>query len=612
MQTTIKILPRSQALRFILFLGSGSLLALGLSVFSHYRYWYGTIKAVQTTQLNILANTIPSKLSLLLLNQDTEEIDRLLNSNYGFIGMVVTDCQQRLDDCAQEAILHRSGMDKGWGENFREDDLSQYPFDLLLDPPPTKTENYYSQPYSHNIEQTNNLNPGQIIGRVYYIRPNPPSVFNGLQSWLLTVVRIRISGWLHPYTIFWFLCLGSSLISWYFVEREIKRIETIAVFQKIQLEADINNIQHHNEQLNQEKQKLTQYLGSLTADIQSLNNQILTLQTEVNHKERELNQTYDLVEQTKTSLEKYQQQLTIIHQDSRAKSREQQELEVKIQETQLLLVNKEHLLSSLANNLEATKNSLFSLETERESTQHLLREKESENYSLEQEINTLHQKLTEQENRIRKLENERLNVDEWQQIIKSYDEDLKNLDQLREENESLLQEINKFKDIVGQLNLQLRYLKPTPEIEEQQDVEWTVICTQNFYTYWQTIPEKKQIKIATYINHLEVKSLQLSYPYSSDIRGSSLSMRELRPITNPREAIRILYRFTPSQTAILLYGFDKHQDPDYRKHIQIATREYQNYLDNPNNIISFNELWYEMSESARKEAQQNFMIENSI
>ena len=174
-------------------------------------------------------------------------------------------------------------------------------------------------------------------------------------------------------------------------------------------------------------------------------------------------------------------------------------------------------------------------------------------------------------------------------------------------------EIHHFQNVIAQLNLQLRYVQQPREIEEKKDIEWTVICTQEFHNYWKTISEKKQIKIATYINYLEVQGIQLGYPHSSDIKGSSLTLRELRPISSDNEAVRVFYRFTPQQRAILLCVLDESQNKNkyYDEYKKIAISEYRNYLDKPNSIISFTKLWCEMKESARHIAKKNFMIENS-
>ena len=60
------------------------------TVQNHNNYWNRTIFAVQTVDFKILAHTLPTKLSILLMQKDTEELQRTLQSNTGRFGIVVT------------------------------------------------------------------------------------------------------------------------------------------------------------------------------------------------------------------------------------------------------------------------------------------------------------------------------------------------------------------------------------------------------------------------------------------------------------------------------------------------------------------------------------------
>ena len=63
-------------------------IATVVNVRNHEDYWNGTIKRVQTVDFNLLANTLPTKLSQTLMAQDAQEIQRTLDSNYGLFGLV--------------------------------------------------------------------------------------------------------------------------------------------------------------------------------------------------------------------------------------------------------------------------------------------------------------------------------------------------------------------------------------------------------------------------------------------------------------------------------------------------------------------------------------------
>src|SRR5262245_17107813 len=72
----------------------------------------------------------------------------------------------------------------------------------------------------------------------------------------------------------------------------------------------------------------------------------------------------------------------------------------------------------------------------------------------------------------------------------------------------------------------------------------------------------------------------LTFPYSSDVRGSKHgNMRELR-IQARGEPYRIFYAFDPLRTAILLIGAGKVGDDHfYERMIPIADRLYDEFLN---------------------------------
>ena len=70
----------------------------------------------------------------------------------------------------------------------------------------------------------------------------------------------------------------------------------------------------------------------------------------------------------------------------------------------------------------------------------------------------------------------------------------------------------------------------------------------------------------------------LGFPYSSEVKGSSIALRELRVQSNGRP-FRILYAFDPVRSAILLLGGDKSGDDHwYIRNIPIAERLYSEHL----------------------------------
>lgn len=141
--------------------------------------------------------------------------------------------------------------------------------------------------------------------------------------------------------------------------------------------------------------------------------------------------------------------------------------------------------------------------------------------------------------------------------------------------------------------------------------EWNIICSEKFLNYFSQLDEKNQIKISIVINYLEEKGVNLGADNSSKIKGTNFNLRELRPINSNNEAIRIFYTFTPKRMPILLCGGDKDNCnliTWYKQQIKIAEKEYINYLNNPNNVLSFDDFWSDMSLSARQEAMSQFMV----
>jgi hypothetical protein len=145
---------------------------------SHYEsYWNGTIHRVQTVDFNILHHTLPTCLSQMILSGQDDDIQKVLNSNYGIFGLVVTDQ-------SGQQILFKTGtffQKQTWQKVLTPDYLQSLaePYDILTDPPPLSPQ------YSHitpRAEETKSLTrpTGRMIGRLYYIRGLPPAFLEDL------------------------------------------------------------------------------------------------------------------------------------------------------------------------------------------------------------------------------------------------------------------------------------------------------------------------------------------------------------------------------------------------------------------------------------------------
>lgn len=109
--------------------------------------------------------------------------------------------------------------------------------------------------------------------------------------------------------------------------------------------------------------------------------------------------------------------------------------------------------------------------------------------------------------------------------------------------------------------------------------KWNVNYTDEFGEWWQSLQVPVQERLYKVVSLLEIHGPNLNFPYSSDIRGSSIALRELRAQCEGHP-YRVLYVFDPLRSAVLLIGGDKTGDARwYERMIPIAERIYKDYLD---------------------------------
>lgn len=564
-----KFLPATKLNRFILFFCGSALFALGLSYYNHHRYWNGTIKSVQTTQLNIFSHTLPTKLSLLVKNQDKEEIDKVLNSAYGFIGLVITDCQSLEPKCDGD-ILHQTESDEGWGKTFDAKPLNEFPYDPLVDPAPLNTEGNYDQPYDHERNYTAQVNQGEIIGRVYYIRSMPPSFFEGIQSWLSQLVRLQLFGIIHPYTFNFAIFLIGGLTTWYFIEKELYRIESITEIQRKQTQSKINQLENRNQSLEQEIQRFREEVNNLQEDRTQQEEEIKKRQQLITQQERSIKESREQLKQKEEALKALEQNNT-----SSQESIKQLEEEINALSGDL---------SDKENSLEQSKNTLINLQTElskvqkkEKQLQQRLEDKEAQEKARKQELEELRGNLKQSKQEIKELEqltedalSERDQL-QSQLYEKEYLIDNYELDCIEKE-----EEIN---DLREQINQIYRYQRVQDDSSPKEE-SWSICYTDAFAKWWKKLNQEEHDKLIWLISLLENEGLNLGHPYTSDVKGTEYShIRELRAsASNP---YRIFYAFDNNRVPILLVGGNKKGQDDqpwYNKYTKLADEEYEKHL----------------------------------
>jgi len=107
---------------------------------------------------------------------------------------------------------------------------------------------------------------------------------------------------------------------------------------------------------------------------------------------------------------------------------------------------------------------------------------------------------------------------------------------------------------------------------------WTVNYTDEFGEWWQGLAVDVQERLYKVVSLLEINGPNLRFPYSSDIRGTSIALRELRAQCGGHP-YRVLYAFDPERAAVLLVGGDKTGDDRwYERMVPVAESIYMQYL----------------------------------
>ena len=106
-----------------------------------------------------------------------------------------------------------------------------------------------------------------------------------------------------------------------------------------------------------------------------------------------------------------------------------------------------------------------------------------------------------------------------------------------------------------------------------------VIATDEFMEWYMSLPEKEHDGVYAVVSLLEKLGTSLLFPYSSEIKGSRYSLRELRKKSG-RHQLRVLYAFDPQRDAVLLVGGDKTGDDRfYETYVPRAERIWARYVE---------------------------------
>jgi hypothetical protein len=151
----------------------GLTLWLTLCHTNYEAYWFGTIRKVQTTDFNLLHHTMPTTISALILAGRDDLIQQALDSTFGLFGLAVTDPSgQNILYKTEKSYHHNS-----WKDKLNRQGLANAtePFDLITDPPQLAALFEYESPRSLKAKLANRPVQAKILGRLYYLRDNPPT-----------------------------------------------------------------------------------------------------------------------------------------------------------------------------------------------------------------------------------------------------------------------------------------------------------------------------------------------------------------------------------------------------------------------------------------------------
>lgn len=106
-----------------------------------------------------------------------------------------------------------------------------------------------------------------------------------------------------------------------------------------------------------------------------------------------------------------------------------------------------------------------------------------------------------------------------------------------------------------------------------------VICTGEFEDWFMELPDLDAVAVDRVVGLLERLGVTLGHPYSSEVKGTSVAMRELRVQSGGRP-LRVFYAFDPLRQAVLLLGGEKTGDDRfYETFVPRAEKLWMQYLE---------------------------------
>lgn len=105
-----------------------------------------------------------------------------------------------------------------------------------------------------------------------------------------------------------------------------------------------------------------------------------------------------------------------------------------------------------------------------------------------------------------------------------------------------------------------------------------VVATDEFRDWYLALPDGDIDAVTIAVERLQQMGVALGYPHSSEIRGSSIALRELR-VAAGHSPLRVFYAFDPRRDAVLLIGGSKARGKRfYEVHVPRAEAVWEQFL----------------------------------
>ena len=527
-------------------------LATTFSWYNYKSYWHGTIRRVQTIDFNILSHILPTKLSYLLIHQDIEELQLTLNSNYGYFGIVVTDCSkpESEPECPDQNILYSTDAESIWKQELNTEKLSALPYNVLKNPPPILTESEFTSSRDEVPKSTGKINPGKVIGRVYYVRGVPPTFRADLFDWLKKFPGSLIteSGGDKFYTLTFglFLFLGAATLIGidFFLYRKRKQLE-----EKIYLKEEIKKLKNQWNQsesrltyqisvLNREKEKSQTKLRQHQQEKQCLKDELTQIKSELHLSQSQQQQQIEEARknnseaEAKLILEK--QKILKLEQLILEQSQQQQRDEEKLQQLKQELAKATTIKSQLKQEISNGKDYVSNLQTQiifqKENYQQQITLKEQKIAQAQQELIKTQEKSRQLHDSIEKLEAKKNDYEQKNQALTQQLESMSKQTQLQRN------EIEKLKQFQADYDYQQQELVDYVDSEQRRLEEQIKNLEQELAQVSEITAEKE--RLLTDYTQLQLHCAELEDELAELRQNSGESCRQPKKTKKIKQALK--------------------------------------------------------------------------